>query len=249
MAGEATNIRAMAKFLGPAGWAWRRARRGAWETRSRLARLRRRIGRRKTRAVRRLLRLGLWLSRCYTAGRGLVERALRRGEIRIALAIALIASVFVVLWKVPERQVGDTPSLSVRERLEREDSARRTLVAVIAGGLVFSVGIAGAYFAWRRIMVEQQGQITDRFIRAMEQLGAEDGEGKPRIEIRLGAIRTLERIAQESDEDYRPVMDILAAYLRLHSPRVREKRERETDPEQEEGEEDRVTSEEEAAEP
>jgi len=41
--------------------------------------------------------------------------------------------------------------------------------------------------------------------------------GNPAIEIRLGGIYVLERIANESDKDYLPIMKILAAYVREKS--------------------------------
>src|SRR5215204_5738600 len=49
----------------------------------------------------------------------------------------------------------------------------------------------------------EQGQITERFTRAIEQLGATDEtSNKPRLELRLGGIYALERIAKDSPEKY-----------------------------------------------
>jgi uncharacterized protein YjbI with pentapeptide repeats len=83
------------------------------------------------------------------------------------------------------------------------------------------VGIAvlyGVYQTWQRITiaeenlkVSQEGQITERFTRAIEQLG------NTAIEIRLGGIYSLERIAKESQKDYWPIMEILIAYIRVNS--------------------------------
>lgn len=83
------------------------------------------------------------------------------------------------------------------------------------------VGIAvlyGVYQTWQRISiaennlrVSQEGQITERFTRAIEQLG------NPAIEIRLGGIYSLERIANESDKDCLSIMKILTAYIRVNS--------------------------------
>jgi hypothetical protein len=58
----------------------------------------------------------------------------------------------------------------------------------------------------------RQGQITDRFTRAIDQLGSE------KIDIRVGGIYALEQIAGASEEHYAPVMDILLVFLREHSP-------------------------------
>lgn len=93
-------------------------------------------------------------------------------------------------------------------RLEREDSARRTVLQAI-GGLVVLVGI---WIAWRRLQVAQEGQVTERFSRAIEHLGNNS------LDVRLGAIYALERIARDSRQDHGPVMEILTAYVREHAP-------------------------------
>ncbi len=66
--------------------------------------------------------------------------------------------------------------------------------------------------AQKSLEVSQEGQITERFTRAVDQLGSE------KLEIRLGGIYALERIANESEKDYWPIMKILAAYIREKSP-------------------------------
>jgi Pentapeptide repeats (8 copies) len=64
----------------------------------------------------------------------------------------------------------------------------------------------------------REGQVTDRFIRAIDQLGATDKDGKPVREIRLGGIYGLSRIAQDSYEDYKPIRKILSDYVRMNAP-------------------------------
>ena len=61
---------------------------------------------------------------------------------------------------------------------------------------------------------------TERFTRAIDQLGAtDDKEGEPKLEIRLGAIYALERIARDSPErDYATIMEVLTAYVRDNAP-------------------------------
>mmetsp|Transcript_17963 Transcript_17963/g.27331 ORF Transcript_17963/g.27331 Transcript_17963/m.27331 type:complete len:452 (-) Transcript_17963:119-1474(-) len=98
-------------------------------------------------------------------------------------------------------------------------------------GLVL-VGLFGAPFViWRTTIAERQaevakqGQITDRINVAVEGLGAEktvqrDGQEhtEPNMEVRIGAIYALERIAQDSDRDHVQIMEILCAYVRQNSP-------------------------------
>ena len=55
--------------------------------------------------------------------------------------------------------------------------------------------------AQEELSLTRQGQITERFTRAIDQLG------HARTEIRLGGIYALERIARESEEDHWPIME------------------------------------------
>jgi hypothetical protein len=66
--------------------------------------------------------------------------------------------------------------------------------------------------AERQVLVAQEGQITERFTRAIEQLGNE------RMEVRLVGIYALERIANDSDKDYWTIMETLTAYVRENAP-------------------------------
>jgi flagellar basal body-associated protein FliL len=76
---------------------------------------------------------------------------------------------------------------------------------------------ANMKIAQENLKVAQEGQITERFTRAVDQLGAVDKDGNPAIEIRLGGIYALERIANESEKDYWPILEILTAYVRKNS--------------------------------
>ncbi len=66
--------------------------------------------------------------------------------------------------------------------------------------------------AQNQLQVAQEGQITERFTRAIEQLGSD------KMEVRLGGIYALERIAFDSDKDYWPIMETLTAYVRERAP-------------------------------
>jgi len=66
----------------------------------------------------------------------------------------------------------------------------------------------------KTLNLTEQGQITDRFTRAIDQLGATNDDKSKRIEIRLGGIYALEQIAKHSPEHYSPVMEVLTAYVK-----------------------------------
>ncbi|MDB9466741.1 pentapeptide repeat-containing protein [Dolichospermum circinale] len=61
-----------------------------------------------------------------------------------------------------------------------------------------------------------QKQITERFSKAIEQLGSD----KP--EIILGGIYTLERIARDSEPDQWTIMEVLTAFVRQNAPIIKE---------------------------
>jgi hypothetical protein len=64
----------------------------------------------------------------------------------------------------------------------------------------------------------EQGLVTDRYAAAIEQLGSGS------LDIRLGGISALERIAGDSAHDHPTVMEVLATFLRHHPTRSRRPR-------------------------
>ena len=139
-----------------------------------------------------------------------LRRFFKRRAVRVVGALVLIAVVVALLvallfvflnWYVAPTK----PS-------ERKDLV--LAVAQILGGTAL---ISGLYFTWRTLQVNREGQITERFTRAIDQLGKVE-DGQKLFEIRVGGIYALERIARESEEDYWPIMEILTAYARQNAP-------------------------------
>jgi uncharacterized protein YjbI with pentapeptide repeats len=126
------------------------------------------------------------------------------------VSLAVIAAF--VLWRLPQWQVEQMRGLNRKERFDRENEARKTL-ATILGGMVL---LAGFFGTWQNLKVAQEGQITDRFTKAIEQLG------KPELDVRLGGIYALERIANDSERDHWPIMEVLCTYVREHAKSVQE---------------------------
>jgi uncharacterized protein YjbI with pentapeptide repeats len=138
-----------------------------------------------------------------------------------AWAAALVSiSLWAVylLWKVPQWQAAAwarSGNSNPRELFQIENESRGTLGQILSGVAV----LTGLIFAWQQLgqtsenlRVSQEGQITDRFSRAVDQLGSDD------LTIRLGGIYALERIARDSPRDYGPVMEVLTAFARQGSP-------------------------------
>jgi uncharacterized protein YjbI with pentapeptide repeats len=64
----------------------------------------------------------------------------------------------------------------------------------------------------RTLELAEQGQVTDRYTKAIEQLGSE------KLDIRIGGIYALERVARDSERDYSTIMEVLTTFIREHSP-------------------------------
>jgi hypothetical protein len=123
--------------------------------------------------------------------------------------------VILLLWKLPVLQVARSKALTDEKRFDRENEARKTLAQILAGAFV----LAGLYSSVQTLNLSREGQITDRFTKAIEQLGALDGSGEPKREVRLGGIYALERIARDSARDDWVIMEVLTTYVREESPR------------------------------
>jgi len=123
--------------------------------------------------------------------------------------------VILLLWKLPKLQVSRSTGVTDGNRFNRENAARKTLAQILGGVFL----LAGLYSSTMQILeLSREGQITDHYTKAIDQLGASDGEGKPNLEVRLGGIYALERLARESDRDY-GIMEVLSTYVREHSHR------------------------------
>jgi hypothetical protein len=105
--------------------------------------------------------------------------------VEVACVIALVLVAVCALAVIPPMQARGLGNAA--ERFKIEDEARKTLTQIVLGAF----GLVVLYFAWRRVRVAEQGHITDRYTKAVEQLGKLDGD-KPNIEIRLGGIYALE---------------------------------------------------------
>ena len=124
-----------------------------------------------------------------------------------------IVCVIGILWFVPKWQVDNYLSSGdfkeMKEPIELENDTRRTW-AQILGGAFFLIT---AYFTWRNLHIAKEGQITERFTKAIDQLG-----DKEHLEVRLGGIYALERIARDSKKDHWTIMEVLSSYVRVNAP-------------------------------
>jgi len=93
-----------------------------------------------------------------------------------------------------------------------------TAVVQALGGAALLVGLfytaRNAQATQDKLDIDRQGQLTNRFIQATGQLGAELEGGKPNVEVRLGGVYALNRISNDWPKDYWPIADVLTAYVR-----------------------------------
>jgi hypothetical protein len=155
--------------------------------------------------------------------------------------LILVGGVFVDLaigciWVFPEKLVAyDTAirRLNHEQLASAKNSARTTLLQ----GLVGLVALTGIVFAWyqfrneqkqlseqltlsqQQVALSRQGQMAERFSRAIDQLAS------TRPEIRLGGVYSLERLAKATDRDEKEeneerlkIYQVLADYIRQHVP-------------------------------
>jgi Pentapeptide repeats (8 copies) len=136
--------------------------------------------------------------------------------------VLLALFLLIIIIKVPQWQAASwrgLPEIELKDLPKLENDARTTLIQAV-GGLALLIGLlftrrnvkAAERASQETLRISQEGQLTERFTRAIEQLGS----GK--LEIRLGGIYALERIARDSERDYWPIMEVLTAYVRANAP-------------------------------
>jgi hypothetical protein len=136
-------------------------------------------------------------------------RWLRARRLWIAGAGAALG-VLVLLYVLPLVLVSGR-GLDAEQQVTAENDLRTILVQAL-GGLIVLVG------TFRTIHLNREGQITERFTRAIDQLGQ---TGAEKLDVRLGGIYALERIGRDSQSDRGPIVEVLTAFLREHSHRSR----------------------------
>lgn len=106
------------------------------------------------------------------------------------------------------------PGEGLEER-KVQNEVRTTLLQGL-GGVVLGVG---AYFTARQLKTSQQaqviareGQITERYTRAVDQLGHAE------VDVRIGGIYALERIARDSPHDRPTIAEVLTSFVRGRAP-------------------------------
>jgi hypothetical protein len=136
-----------------------------------------------------------------------------RGNATLLVFLALVVGALWALISIPPQEVGWIKKVDDVKREELENEARKTIIQVVGGAFA----IFAIFLTLKRVVVAEQGHITDRYTKAIAQLGKLDGD-KRNIEVRLGGIYALERIALDSPRDHWTIMEVLTAYVRRNAP-------------------------------
>ena len=157
------------------------------------------------------------------------RKPLSWGRIGIVAGVALAVLFCLPKWQVKQAKV-DQGSLLLDDEYQLaklEDEYRRTLAQILGGlGLLYGLSLAerrivateeNVRVALKNVRVAEEGHITERFTRAIAQLGDHEN-----MAIRLGGIYALERLAKDSEKDHGPVMEVLTAHVREQAPRPKQ---------------------------
>jgi hypothetical protein len=117
--------------------------------------------------------------------------------------LAVVIFFFLPGWMVDENDFTLTAP-----RLKAENDIRTIGLQFLAGAVL---GL-GALFTAITLVFNRESQITERFTRAVDQLGHDTRD------VRVGGIYALERIARDSRRDQEPIMEVLATFIREHAP-------------------------------
>ncbi|MFQ5675059.1 MAG: pentapeptide repeat-containing protein [bacterium] len=131
--------------------------------------------------------------------------------IKISITILLLALAVTLVWVAPTWIVTDAGNLPSSQLITLQLEYRKALAQI----LTVVVVLFGLFILYRRISTIEKNiqartdvQIGNRFSHAVEQLGTY------KLEVQLGGIFTLEKIARESEKDHWIIMEILTAYVR-----------------------------------
>jgi hypothetical protein len=125
-----------------------------------------------------------------------------------------LATLFILVWWL-------LPLLLYRHTGTPKDTKLKAITDTRTALLAGLIGVGALLTFWlnsrvyritaRTLEVTEQGQITERYTKAIEQLGND------KLDVRLGGIYALERIAVDSKRDHPTLVEVLSAFVREHS--------------------------------
>lgn len=132
------------------------------------------------------------------------------GMLLVTLFVLAVLSitVFPTLLR-PSLADEDLASMGTKDRLEAQDArAQRqnevmaTLLQSIGALSVLTSAGIGVFLTFKQLQINREGQITERFTRAVDQLGNDS------TDVRLGGAYGLQRIARDSKADRDAIVEV-----------------------------------------
>jgi len=141
-----------------------------------------------------------------------VRKFLAWSGLVVAAAVVVVAAVYVVFWPLSDliarHDVGAITGPHRAAALQAARDAARGRLLTFGAGL-FAAG--ALIYTARNFSLSRQGRVTDSYTKAIQQLGSD------KLDVRIGGIYALERIARDSPRDHPTIMEVLAAFIRVHS--------------------------------
>lgn len=144
-------------------------------------------------------------------------RAAWFGVLMFCLLLAILFAGLIIIpeWLYPSlsaAQLRVVSSPQARIELQQAqgqlaNNARSSVLQVLAGLAV----VGGAIATWRQVRISREGQITERFTRAVDQIGNQN------VDVRVGGLYALERIARDSVADRTAIQFLMGAFIRNHA--------------------------------
>jgi len=135
------------------------------------------------------------------------------------LSSLLFLYLLWLLWLRKYLEWQNVKTLEIEKRVGLKIEFIKTTAQILGGGVL----LFGLYFTYQNLVetqeknradlfMAQEKHATELYIKAVEQLGSN------KLEVRLGGIYALERIARDSEKDHGPIMEVLTAYVRMNAP-------------------------------
>ncbi|GCA84665.1 secreted effector protein PipB2 [Microcystis aeruginosa NIES-2522] len=146
----------------------------------------------------------------YRGGKRLIKRLLLSLQSLVRVAWKLLIFPFWLFQQIPGLFASeDKDSRTFAIEVVKTIISALGLIATLLAGF----GLIANYFnSQAEIQLTQQRLITERFSKAVEQIG------NPKEEVVIGGIYSLERIAKDSPKDQWTIMEVLTSYIRKNSP-------------------------------
>jgi hypothetical protein len=172
------------------------------------------------------------------------ERCGVEGSVIVAAALLAIVAAGFAIWLVPRGQVARWRRDGIaEEKLAELGVQARSAITQAIGGLALiitiaitadqatearrsaddtqkaadknlKIAIAQVELAKAQVRLAEEGQVAERFSRAVDQLGATNSRGESAVDVRTGALFSLMQVALRSDGYTEPVFRVASAYVR-----------------------------------